>query len=735
MIKLLSVLLCAVLLFAAVPFAVSAESEIDSIVEFGCEVADIICLQSSGEDAESRNLSPDFYLLLENGIRIDVERRWNVALQQAEEIFVLDGEEYYVETVDSPYPLSYTYYMLDPGTYTYTAKLDLGEKVFTCEYTIIVHENFIKSIEIKPITVSVVDDLYAAPFGGENEEQTYLCDWTKYLDAVVTTVDGEEIPIDSSLSFEYDGTTYMFWQFSYVYYPDRYGIFFDELFCITPLEKPYEHDMYFFSTTEVYVTAMPRIENVELPEENYFEEDCHLCGYGDYDFETDEWTDYYKRYGENYLTVLLSDGSVREAYFGEISSAESGKTYQALWIDDDMCVIGCDNVQGPGNEWGAGENTVNYYIFGKTYTRTVNVIGIESVDITPVKYYECDTGYYDYRDELEFTVTLTNGDTLYSNDENNYYRTLVYGDRYIYYYIDDNIYENTAGKYKGTLEILGEEYEFDIEIAEFPVVSFKADPIKVIMTDDPGYYYAVYDEKTGTYVKGEEFRASDVHITAALKDGGTVEGEGGIELGSQWFGAIFGPRNVLETPITTGKYNMDCELEGLHADVEFEIVSSCYDDHVLYLLMLHGLAVEEGDQFEPGTLVYAGLALDSSVSERVGELFDLPSSEYGVMEFTAGKNGEAVEPNGKVNFTFDCSYPEVANGITVAKLEGDELVPVKGSFNKTTKLFSFSLESAGYYVLTVNEALGFMPGDVNGNNKISSTVSCWAASTPCWAWA
>ncbi|MBO4501483.1 MAG: hypothetical protein J5760_04500, partial [Clostridia bacterium] len=433
--RLLSVFLCAAMLFVAVPFVASAKSDIESIAEFGCDVADIICLQSSGEAASSRLWLPDFYLLLDDGTRIDVELSWNEQ-GQYEEYFVLDGKEYYVETVDSPYPLSYNYYMLDPGTYTYTAKLDCGEKVFTCEYKFIIRENFVKSVEMKPISVCAEED-YVTKFytGSDGKEYGYDdCEWYKYIDAVIVTADGKEIHVDGeNRNFEYGGTTYRLWVTAKAHSPEEeVGRFVTERYSIAPLED--SGDVYFYGDKEVYVSGMHRITGIEFPEENYFEDECYLCGYGEYDEETEDWTNHYKYYGDDYLTVHLSDGTVREAYVDEISAwGTGGRKYLVLYVDNDLCVFDCDNLQGPDNEWGAGQNIAHYTVFGNTYTRTVNVIGIESVDIPSVKYYEYENGYYDYRDYLDFTVTLTNGDKLYSNDENNYYDTLVYGDRYIHY--------------------------------------------------------------------------------------------------------------------------------------------------------------------------------------------------------------------------------------------------------------------------------------------------------------
>ena len=717
--KLLSVILCAAMLFAAVPFAVSADGPGDNIAGFGCDTANLICMQNSEYD---NVWIPDFYITLKDGSRRDVgyNMNYNEDGDLCFDLYVSDDAyRYGIEAVDSPYGLVYNYYMLDPGTYAYTAKLTYnGEQIATCTYTIVVHENFIKSVETRPITVFQED----AVLHSEDEHEWYEYAWDQYIDAVVTTVDGAKIRIDPNRVFEYGGTYYKMW-----ISVQRYGaneIHRDEknfqAFFITPLND--KANYYYSGKQEISVAEGPKVVQVDIPDNLFFVSDAYEVGYGEYDENTGEWSNHYKEYdvGEG-VTVHFADGGTGEAgfYFDE----EYGSYLYVHGIEDCCYPVVCDNIQGPGNEWGTGEHVVHYTVCNKNYTQTVEIVDVAEIQIEPVKMYYTGSSYYPYEESVEFTITLTNGDTFRTDDFEKDWNsgTLQYKDRILNYYVYDDIEEWTVGVHKATLSCFGKDFDFDVEIAKLPVVSVTADPVKVIMSDEPAYHDAVYDEKTGKYVKGGTFHSDSVHIVAKLEDGSTLEGDGRIEIGSQVFGFDFGPESPLDTPITTGKYKFDGVLADVHTEVDFEIVSSYYDDHVLYLLQLNGLTAEEEEgRFENGTLVYVGRTFDYDAAERIDELFDLPYGGYFTADFTAACKGKAVEPNGKVKFTYLCDEEFLPNGITVARFENDELVPVVGKFDPVSHKYTFELDKTGVYVFIRNDEPDYMPGDVNGNGKIDA---------------
>ena len=450
-----------------------------------------------------------------------------------------------------------------------------------------------------------------------------------------------------------------------------------------------------------------------------------------------EGNDGFKEYGlrpDELDITMTADGAPFRVELRDWWYDNGGGSYE---IEFDYCgdvyYLTLNGWQSLDTPWHDGVNTVEAEICGKKTTFTVTVIGIESVkadDISIMKDAQTDeNGIYQYFPRI--TVTYTDK-TVVTTDEEAFWQR-YYAD------IEDTQDQSRWGIGTHTAYVtLNGEYRIpvNVQIIENTVDSVSVRDI-TLFEDKDGYRYAVYNSKTGKYVRGEAFYG-DVEFTVTFKDGTSLTGVGSIEYEGETYYADtdIAPENMLNPYcLGSGAFAATAEIMGKTADFTITIVESYYDTHAYVAYdpeeLQDAVTVLDDDKYEKGTvLTVRGLdpVYDIITYLAISAGLDGSTNFYAV-SITADKNGSRVQPSGKVRVVIDFSTfaDQIPNGYSMndvalySSTKKGTLTELEPVFDEQNMTITFELNSDEYYVIALTEeTTESTPGDVNGDGEIDN---------------
>lgn len=308
-------------------------------------------------------------------------------------------------------------------------------------------------------------------------------------------------------------------------------------------------------------------------------EKCNVEKVEEYDEEKGEYVYWDKYYISEKYKVTLLDGTILE-------SDSSGEIYyNGRWISLDT-----DTKQSYENQWGVGTYTVDYSILGYEGQYEVNVVEnpiasinidtltlIENIDTYWEEDYNEETDeweeWYKYSLDTKYTVTLKNGTVIHSDSDGD----IKYNDTWYYgSFTSNQSYDNpwSIGKYTATLEIMGNETTFDVEIIKTPVVKAEIDKLVLIEKED-GYWEEDYDEDTDDYVEWYKYTLIP-NYTVTLNDGTVLESDsdGDVYYNGKYYQFIKNDPQTYENQWSKGKYQVECSVLGYNSTFDVEIVET-----------------------------------------------------------------------------------------------------------------------------------------------------------------
>ena len=361
----------------------------------------------------------------------------------------------------------------------------------------------------------------------------------------------------------------------------------------------------------------------------------------------------------------------------------------------------------------------------------MTVVDISSVvieDLSIIVGTECDeNGYYNYFPII--TVNYTDGSSI-KNDEDRF------KDRY-YTEISDTQHISKWGIGDHTAYVSlndGEKIEFTVKIIDNPAVSLTANDIK-IFEEKNGYNLAVYDNKTGKYVRGEAY-GGQVEATVTFKSGESVTGVDKLEvMGSEYpieVTVITGMLN--EYALGSGVHTVTIEVMGLTTTFKAQVIESYYDTHAFVTAedenMLKIFTVLDDDRYEKGTVITVkGLdPLENALLYLAISANLDGSTDFYAAGIKAEKNGSRVQPNGTVRVKIDFSAfaDQIPDGYGVKdaviyscdkKGKLTKLTPVYDEKNMT---ITFELDSNDYYVMALSDEPEEIKGDIDGDGEATN---------------
>ena len=293
----------------------------------------------------------------------------------------------------------------------------------------------------------------------------------------------------------------------------------------------------------------------------------------DYDGITDTYSPEYFYYGYMpVLNVTLKNGDVLE-------SQHNGFSYNDEWYS-----LAYSDGQSYQNQWGVGAHTIQASILGFSCSFTVNIIPcpVESISFAPVSFIEGTHGTMSYEDDENnqrheyyryfynpmVTVTMTNGDVLYSDEIGNIY----YNDEYYSLsYTDDQSYTNPwgIGTHTVTTELLGYKTSFPVEIIESPVAQLVVNDTSIFVGGNIEMDYG-HDPETNEYQPYYRYIYRP-DFTVVLKNGDVLESEGGgVTYQNEWYSLTCSDDQSYSNIWNVGEHTATASILG--AETSFTVV-------------------------------------------------------------------------------------------------------------------------------------------------------------------
>ena len=306
-------------------------------------------------------------------------------------------------------------------------------------------------------------------------------------------------------------------------------------------------DAYTNGQIDLVVSRCP-IEAIEFHDLKIVEGyNCSETSYNDPDtgeYKTYRIYDYTPTY-----TVELSDGSTVD---GSGNSFEiDGIEYYLTFADDQVNHV---------NTWEIGEHMVTATFFGMSDAFTVEIVDcpVVSVEVESKPYYEYITGYWrsdflidpDTGEEYQtdeyfvypeypdkFIITMNDGDTCEATGANPWFEW--YGVSYDITCNGQQDYDTrwSVGTKTCTGEVMGFDFEYEVEVAPNPVASVEIEDLLLIEHADGWWDYEyVTDPDTGDTVQREYFTYSvqPKNYTITMVDG-SVYTNSGVEWDGDYF--------------------------------------------------------------------------------------------------------------------------------------------------------------------------------------------------------
>lgn len=271
------------------------------------------------------------------------------------------------------------------------------------------------------------------------------------------------------------------------------------------------------------------VESVVIEPLFYFENNDGYEGQ-DYITETGEYTPEYFQYFYTHkisYTVTLAGGTVLQSdSMGDVHYNESSYSIQLK--------------QDYENQWEVGTQYVEATVMGYTTTVEVTVVGAAEITIDPIVVTEGVDGYYTnqhnepnpdndlpwwfrYDETTHYTITLTDGTVLESDEQGNvYYKDYSYS-LYLYQEYD---HQWEVGTHVEEGAIMGFPVTATVTVLPNPVTSVSVEPLTLIKNTN-GYERVDYNPETGCDEWWYQYNDTAFSYTATLEDGTVISSKEG----------------------------------------------------------------------------------------------------------------------------------------------------------------------------------------------------------------
>ena len=130
--------------------------------------------------------------------------------------------------------------------------------------------------------------------------------------------------------------------------------------------------------------------------------------------------------------------------------------------------------------------------------------------------------------------------------------------------------------------------------------------------------------------------------------------------------------------------------------------------------------IPENDCFEGGTAVAVEKVDSGEASEQVSQAMKNKAEQYTSFEFTATKDGVAVQPSGKLTVTFAIPAGYSTN-VALYYMDGSgKLTRLEGSVDKNARTFTAEIGVFGIYILADEDTIpSVVIGDTNGDGRVT----------------
>ena len=439
----------------------------------------------------------------------------------------------------------------------------------------------------------------------------------------------------------------------------------------------------------------------------------------------------YNLYPWNLRVTLTVNGSVIPVQV--VGSWEEGECRIAeIDYNNERYRIYIYGWQREDKPWIAGSNMMDYEFYGITGQFEVRAVEIQSVQIDDINIIvgtSCDeNGIYEYFPTM--TVTYTDGSSIRSTDAEFRYR--------YYTEVTDTQHQTKwgVGSHTAYASLNGrEKIPFTVNITESLAVSVHVEDVVVFEEKNNTFTSAVYDKKTGKYVRGTKEYDGALHASATLKDGRVLKGincvmdENGGPVYRLSVGEIEGMLNSYV--FGSGTHRVSYELMGIKSSFNFTVIESYYDTHAFVLAdgnnMYTLFTVLDDDKYEKGTVVnligdtYRYRDVYAAVSSKLG----ITENEFDVAKITAEKDGKKVLPDGTVRVSFNIGLlgfqaDPAALGFFSVSSDG-KLTKLNAEISKDKKTVLFELNDDDFYVVAlVGNGTDVIKGDVNGDGLVDN---------------
>ncbi len=158
------------------------------------------------------------------------------------------------------------------------------------------------------------------------------------------------------------------------------------------------------------------------------------------------------------------------------------------------------------------------------------------------------------------------------------------------------------------------------------------------------------------------------------------------------------------------------------ADFTEEDMPEHFDDEINYETPEdNSVIIPDNDCFEDGTSVKVEQIVEGDIFESAADAMEWVAEDYVVFEFTAYKNGAAIQPSDKLTVTF--AIPEgYSDNVTVYYMDANgKLQELEGYVDAEARTVTVELEHFSTYILVDADSKpeGLL-GDVNGDGKLNS---------------
>lgn len=506
-----------------------------------------------------------------------------------------------------------------------------------------IEESPIESIELEPITVA---EWTNGMWHKRRGEDWYIYSVADLFEYTVTFKNGDVL-CSSGSGIEYDEEYYGFTVTDGQSFENKW--IQNNTYTITA------ELMGCSAQTEVFVERSP-IVSVEI-EPIYVYEYTEGFWDGEYDFDTEEYTDEYYYYTpEDFMeyTVTFEDGNFVTGVGTEVD-------YNDDWYSFDVYTE-----QSYDNQWTVGNTYEMEVVLGGVKTvADVTIIEspIKSIELEPIELIENTSGYYesDYNEETEdydleyfcyylddhikYNITLKDGTVVsgegYSVELNSKY--------YDFEITTDQSYENAwevGNTYKYIVSLMNIEAKGEVTIAESPIKNIEFEPLN-ISEGTCGLYTWDYNPKTEDWdLMYYEYMPWDkMEYTITFTDGSVEEWIGEeFAYDGVWYSFVIETDQAYDSQWTAGNtyvatlsvggkaYELDITIgESIIESIEFEPVT-VYNG-------INGYYIEEEDVntgelvsffcYEPlYVLEYTVMLKDGTVIEGRGDCFEYDGNWY-----------------------------------------------------------------------------------------------------------